>query len=117
MAYFSWVSGNSLQNYIGKLKMLTWNWSDTDCKNEWAISNRLISLTGPFPIYENISICNDYPASGIFSIGGKTLQVGQNSLGKVKIHQVDTSEIEKCVRTSSWDLQFHFYILVYLGLC
>ena len=36
-----------LQNYIGKLQMITWNWSDTDCKNEWAIFTRLISLTGP----------------------------------------------------------------------
>ena len=28
--------------------MITWNWSDTDCKNEWAIFTRFISLTGPF---------------------------------------------------------------------
>ena len=27
--------------------MITWNWSDTDYKNEWAIFTRLISLTGP----------------------------------------------------------------------
>ena len=34
-----------LWNYIGKLKMITWNWFDTYCKNEWAIFTRLISLT------------------------------------------------------------------------
>ena len=28
--------------------MIMWNWFDTDCKNEWAIFTRLISLTGPF---------------------------------------------------------------------
>ena len=27
--------------------MIKWNWFDTDCKNEWAIFTRLISLTGP----------------------------------------------------------------------
>ena len=27
--------------------MITWNWSDTDCKSEWPIFTRLISLTGP----------------------------------------------------------------------
>ena len=26
--------------------MTMWNWSDTDCKNEWAIFTHLISLTG-----------------------------------------------------------------------
>ena len=33
---------------IGKLKIITWNWFDTDCKNEWAIFTRCISFTGPF---------------------------------------------------------------------
>ena len=28
--------------------MITWNWFDTDYKNELAILTRLISLTGPF---------------------------------------------------------------------
>ena len=28
--------------------MIMWKWSDTDCKNKWAIFARLISLTGPF---------------------------------------------------------------------
>ena len=39
-----------LKNYIGKLKMITWNRFDTDCKNEWAIFTRLISLTGPLAV-------------------------------------------------------------------
>ena len=30
--------------------MITWNWSDTDCKNEWAIFTRLISLAGPLTL-------------------------------------------------------------------
>ena len=33
--------------------MITWNWSDTDCKNEWAISTHLISLTGPLSQWLN----------------------------------------------------------------
>ena len=49
-----------LSNYIGKLKMITWNWFDTDCKNEWGIFTRLISLTGPFAASTELSFCCCY---------------------------------------------------------
>ena len=38
------------QPFIGKLKMVMWNSFDTDCKNEWTIFTRLISLTGPLTL-------------------------------------------------------------------
>ena len=54
-----------------------------------------------FSVYENVSICNGYRVSDIFRIGDKILQVGKNSLGGVKIHQVGTSETVRYVRSSS----------------
>ena len=46
--------------------MITWNWFDTDCKNEWAIFTCLISLTGPLRC--GTLYISDYEYVNIFSV-------------------------------------------------
>ena len=48
--------------------MITWNWSDTDCKNEWAIFTRLISLTGPLWTGHNIQDCSKLNVMNLMAI-------------------------------------------------
>ena len=77
--------------------MITWNWFDTDCKNEWAIFTRLISLTGPLSLREvNNSNMKEYWEQNISFGVTKILEFGLEifSLSQAWVLQLNPTEFD-----------------------
>ena len=55
--------------------MITWNRFDTDCKSEWAIFTRLISLTGPIK-------CGWFSLVFVIKLGGGMTEIFSVGLQK-----------------------------------